>query len=75
MFQISSNLWTNAWWVPIIKSLLLVWKSTNNGVYEELFWTNRENKKFENTKIVDSMIKLMKLRLFPELILVQNAFQ
>lgn len=32
------NLWTLInWWVPIIKTLSLVWKSSNNVLYEEIF--------------------------------------
>ncbi len=55
--SVSSNLWTLMWWwVPIIKSLLLVWKSTNNGVYEELF-EQIAQEVWKWQKIVDSMIK------------------
>jgi len=53
--NISSNLWNLIWsWVNIIKALGLVWKATNNSVYEELF--NRIIVKVSDwNKIVDSM--------------------
>ena len=36
--NIASSLWNLVWsWINIVKTLTLVWKSTNNSVYEELF--------------------------------------
>lgn len=36
--NIASTLWSLIWsWVPVLKTLKLVWKSTNNSTYESLF--------------------------------------
>lgn len=36
--NIASTLWNLIWsWINIIKTLTLVWKATNNSIYEELF--------------------------------------
>jgi len=36
--NIASNLWNLVWsWVSIVKTLKLLWKSTNNSIYELLF--------------------------------------
>lgn len=36
--NIASNMWNLIWsWVGIVKTLTLVWKSTNNSIYEDLF--------------------------------------
>lgn len=56
--SIASNLWTLMWgWVSIIKSLRLVWKATNNVIYEDLFnWIT--HKVWEWKKLVDSMLEV-----------------
>lgn len=53
----SSILWIlmNAW-IPIVKSIILVWKSTNNIVYEEVF-NEISLKVWSWKKIVESMIE------------------
>jgi len=55
---VASTLWNLvAWWVPILKALLLVGKSTNNLVYEWLF--NEIIEKVKSwKKIVESMMEV-----------------
>ena len=51
----SSILWVmmNAW-IPVVKTIILVWKSTNNAIYEELF-NNISTRVWNWKKIVDSI--------------------
>lgn len=57
---ISGSLWSLTWaWINIVKALGLVWKSTNNSVYEWLF--NEVTVKVSGWwKIVDSMQEIDK---------------
>lgn len=60
----SSILWVlmNAW-VPVVRSLILVWKATNNTIYEELF-NNISNQVASWKKIVDSILDVDKTNEF-----------
>lgn len=61
---ISSNIWTLIWsWIWVVKTLSLVWRSTNNVVYESLF--EEIILKVSNwAKIVDSMQELDKENIY-----------
>lgn len=61
---ISSNIWTLIWsWIWVIKTLSLVWKSTNNVVYEGLF-DEIIVKVSSWSKIVDSMQEIDKENIY-----------
>lgn len=56
--RISANLWVLiSAWVPILKVLTLVWKSTNNVVYIEIF-DKLISKVSAGSKIVESMLEI-----------------
>lgn len=56
--RVARNLWVlMTSWVSILKTLSLVWKSTNNVVYNDLF-DSIMNKVSSWNKIVDSMIEV-----------------
>lgn len=56
--NIASNLWSLMWWwVTILKSLKLVWKSTNNVIYEDLL-EQIASRVSQWKKVVDSMLEV-----------------
>jgi len=56
--SISSTLWSLIWGgIPIMKTLILVWKSTNNLLYENLFNSVAERVSTWK-KLVDSMLEI-----------------